>query len=111
MKPRTRPRKFASIGSNQASPVNSDSDPLVVVISLFMAWSPAGAPTPGLGCWSQPETTPPQFQPHPRRHLSSRFLLLERPLSIDRLRKDPKPRLVACLSPDPHPSATEARLA
>src|SRR5271165_2619935 len=69
MKPRTRPRNSASIGSNQASPVNSDSDPLVVVISLFMAWSPAGASTPGLGCWSQPETTPPQFPPHPRRHL------------------------------------------
>src|SRR3954466_2256261 len=40
MKPRMRPRKPASIGSNQAPPANSPSGLAAVVLSLPMAWSP-----------------------------------------------------------------------
>ena len=41
MNPRTRSRMPASIGSNQASPVNSPVVPSeVVVLCSFMAWSP-----------------------------------------------------------------------
>src|SRR5215217_7223210 len=68
MKPRIRPRKPASIGSNQASPANSPSATADVVLSLFMAWSPPARQRRALVVESQPETTSSLFQPHPGRH-------------------------------------------
>src|SRR5215213_5924636 len=67
MKPRMRPRKPASIGSNQASPANSPSGLAAVVLSLSMAWSPPARQRRALVVESQPETTSPHFQPHPGR--------------------------------------------
>src|SRR5690349_18345462 len=67
MKPRIRPRKPASIGSNQASPENSPSGLTAVVLSLSMAWSPPARQRRALVVESQPETTSPLFQPHPGR--------------------------------------------
>src|SRR3954452_23834631 len=40
MNPRTRPRRPASIGSNQASPANSPCSAAALLLSLSMAWSP-----------------------------------------------------------------------
>src|SRR5271166_4420083 len=52
----------ATLGEPENPSLNSDPGCIKVVDTY------RGAPTPGLGCWSQPETTPPQFPPHPRRH-------------------------------------------
>src|SRR3954463_10098871 len=70
MKPRMRPRKPASIGSNQASPANSPSGLAAVVLSLSMAWSPPARQRRALVVEPQPETTSPHFQPHPGRDLA-----------------------------------------
>src|SRR4051794_16615564 len=40
MNPRIRPRRPASIGSNQASPANSPCSAAALLLSLSMAWSP-----------------------------------------------------------------------
>src|SRR4051812_49401342 len=40
MNPRIRPRRPASIGSNQASPENSPCSAVALLLSLSMAWSP-----------------------------------------------------------------------
>src|SRR3954463_12117255 len=69
MKPRMRPRKPASIGSNQASPANSPSVLAAVVLSLSMAWSPPARQRRALVVEPQPETTSPHFQPHPGQDL------------------------------------------
>src|SRR5208337_4437698 len=69
MNPRTRARTPCSIASNQSSKSKTSAATAAsFVVSLVMAWSPhSSASTPesfGLG---NPETTPTQFQPPPRR--------------------------------------------